>query len=87
MLAGAIRTAPELGGMPDEILSDERLEARAYTIGPLLLCLVWQSEHIGGSEADLALDSRRPVRQRLLADDFDERFRHYNVAARGPLSC
>jgi cytochrome c-type biogenesis protein CcmH len=66
---------------PDEILSDPALEARARAISKELRCLVCQSESIDESEADLAKDLRRVVRERLLAGDSDKEVIDY-IAAR-----
>ena len=56
---------------PDEVLADPTMEARARAISKELRCLVCQSESIDESEADLAKDLRRIVRERLLAGDSD----------------
>jgi cytochrome c-type biogenesis protein CcmH len=56
---------------PDEMLKDPALEARARHISQELRCLVCQNESIDDSEADLARDLRRIVRERLAAGDSD----------------
>jgi cytochrome c-type biogenesis protein CcmH len=56
---------------PDEILPDPSLEARARALSKELRCLVCQNQSIDDSEADLAGDLRRVVRERLLAGDSD----------------
>jgi cytochrome c-type biogenesis protein CcmH len=65
----------------DEILADPALEARARAISKELRCLVCQSESIDESEADLAKDLRRVVRERVMAGDSDKAVIDY-IAAR-----
>jgi cytochrome c-type biogenesis protein CcmH len=57
---------------PDEMLKDPALEARARQIGQQLRCLVCQNETIDDSDAGLARDLRRIVRERISAGDSDE---------------
>jgi cytochrome c-type biogenesis protein CcmH len=58
---------------PDEMLKDPALEQRARDISKNLRCLVCQGEDIDESNAPLAGDLRRLVRQRLsLGDTNDE---------------
>jgi cytochrome c-type biogenesis protein CcmH len=57
---------------PDELLDDPALEARAREIGRELRCVVCQNQSIDDSNADLARDFRRIVRERVLAGDSDE---------------
>jgi len=52
---------------PDEILADPELEARARALGRQLRCLVCQNQSIDDSDAELARDIRRLVREQLLA--------------------
>ena len=56
---------------PDEILADPVLEQRARALGKELRCLVCQNQSIDDSDADLARDLRRIVRERLVAGDSD----------------
>ena len=53
------------------MLPDPALEARARTLGKELRCLVCQNQSIDDSDADLAHDLRRVVRDRLVAGDSD----------------
>ncbi len=57
---------------PSEMLPDPALEARARTLGKELRCLVCQNQSIDDSDADLAKDLRRLVRERLIAGDSDQ---------------
>jgi len=54
---------------PGERLSDPALETRARAISAELRCLVCQNESIDESNAGLARDVRRLVRERLAAGD------------------
>jgi cytochrome c-type biogenesis protein CcmH len=56
-------------GRPDEMLPDPAQEARARDVGRELRCLVCQNQSIEDSEADLARDLRRLVRERIAAGD------------------
>jgi cytochrome c-type biogenesis protein CcmH len=63
---------PALGiSNPSERLVDPALEARAAALGKEIRCLVCQNETIEASNADLAKDLRRLVRERLAAGDSD----------------
>jgi cytochrome c-type biogenesis protein CcmH len=68
---------------PDEMLADPALEARARSISKELRCLVCQSESIDESEAELAKDLRRIVRERLQAGDSDQAVVGYVTARYG----
>ena len=57
---------------PGEMLADPALGQRAERIGAELRCLVCQNESIEDSNADLAKDLRRIVRQRVAAGESDE---------------
>ena len=57
--------------MPDEILKDSGLEARARIISKELRCMVCQNQSIDDSDAQLAKDLRIIVRERLVAGDSD----------------
>ena len=56
---------------PSEQLADPALEARARTISQELRCQVCQNQSIDDSNAPLAADLRRLVRERLQAGDSD----------------
>jgi cytochrome c-type biogenesis protein CcmH len=71
--------APAFAVLPDEVLADPALEARARTISSQLRCLVCQNESIDDSNADLAREIRLIVRERLVAGDTDEQVMQYLV--------
>jgi cytochrome c-type biogenesis protein CcmH len=56
---------------PDEILADQRLEARARHLSTGLRCLVCQNQSIDDSSAPLARDLRLLVRERLQSGETD----------------
>jgi cytochrome c-type biogenesis protein CcmH len=75
--------APLLAVDPAERLTDPSLEARAREISRELRCLVCQNQSIDDSNADLAQDLRRVVRQRLAAGDSDQAVMDYVVSRYG----
>lgn len=64
---------------PDELLEDPELEARARALGRELRCVVCQNQSIDDSNADLAQDFRRIVRERVMAGETDAEIRQYMV--------
>lgn len=75
--------SPVVAVTPDEMLADPALEARARAISAQLRCVVCQNQSIDDSDADLAGDLRRLVRERLLAGDTDEQVMDFLVARYG----
>ncbi len=70
---------PALAVRPEEILPDPALESRARALGKELRCLVCQNQSIDDSDANLARDLRRLVRERLVAGDSDPAIRSFLV--------
>jgi cytochrome c-type biogenesis protein CcmH len=68
---------------PDELLPDPKLEARARAISAGLRCLVCQNQSIDDSNAELARDLRRLVRERLNLGESDEQVRTFLVRRYG----
>jgi len=79
LVGGAVLAAVE----PDEILTDPAMETRARGITRQLRCLVCQNQSIDDSNAPLAKDLRRLVRERLKAGDNDDAALAYVVARYG----
>jgi cytochrome c-type biogenesis protein CcmH len=79
LLLTLLLAAPALAVLPDEVLADPALEARARTISAQLRCLVCQNESIDESNADLARELRLIVRERLVAGDTDDQVIQYLV--------
>lgn len=67
-----LAASPLWAVLPDEILPDAELEARAREISVGLRCLVCRNENIDDSNAGLARDLRLLVRERLVEGDTDE---------------
>jgi len=74
-----ILIAPAIAVLPDEMLADPVLEARARTISKLLRCVVCQNQTIDDSNAPLARDMRILVRERITAGDTDAEVKQYLV--------
>lgn len=68
---------------PGEMLADPALEKRARTISAELRCLVCQNQSIDDSDAPLAGDLRRLVRERIMAHDNDAQVLDYVVTRYG----
>ncbi len=75
--------APAWAVLPDEVLDDPVLEARALNLSQEIRCLVCQSENIESSNADFARDLRLLVRERMVAGDSDDDVKAYLVARFG----
>jgi cytochrome c-type biogenesis protein CcmH len=69
--------------LPDEKLSDPKLEARAAALSQRLRCVVCQNQNIDDSAAPLARDMRLLVRERIVAGDTDAEVTGYLVARYG----
>jgi cytochrome c-type biogenesis protein CcmH len=65
------------------MLKDPALEARAREIGRALRCVVCQNQAIDDSNAEVAHDMRRAVRERLAAGDSDDAVFAFMVARYG----
>lgn len=72
LLALLAAPAPALAVTAQEMLDDPAMEARAREISKELRCLVCQNQSIDDSNAQVAIDLRRTVRERLLAGDTDD---------------
>ena len=68
---------------PDEVLQDPALEQRARNLSKQLRCLVCQNQSIDDSDADLARDLRRIVREQLVAGKSDAQIIEYLTARYG----
>jgi cytochrome c-type biogenesis protein CcmH len=76
-------SAPALAVQPDEVLSDQGLEARARGLSKELRCMVCQNQSIDDSDAPLARDLRILVRERLKEGDSDRQVINFLVARYG----
>ncbi len=68
---------------PGEMLKDPKQEARARAISRQLRCLVCQNQSIDDSNASLAADLRRIVRERITAGDSDSQIIAFVTARYG----
>lgn len=68
---------------PDEVLADPALEARARALSVDIRCLVCQNQSIDDSDADLAKDLRKLVREKLKSGASDDKIKAYLVARYG----
>ncbi len=75
--------SPAVAVLPDEVLPDPVLEARARALSRELRCVQCQSESIDDSNAAIARDLRLLVRERLVAGDSDAEVKAYLVARYG----
>jgi cytochrome c-type biogenesis protein CcmH len=83
LLLVLLTVLPALAVEPTEMLKDPALEARARDIGRSLRCVVCQNQSIDDSNAEVAHDMRRAVRERLLAGDSDQQVYAFMVARYG----
>lgn len=67
----------------EESLSDARQEAQATALMDSIRCVVCQGQPISGSNADLAGDMRRLIRERIAAGDTPEQVRTWLVGRYG----
>jgi cytochrome c-type biogenesis protein CcmH len=83
-LAILLATLPAAAALqPGEQLPDAAQEKRARALSSELRCLVCQNQSIDDSDAPLARDLRRLVRERILAGDDDQAIRAFLVARYG----
>ena len=78
-----ISAAPVQAVLPDEVLKDPALEARARALSVHFRCLVCQNQSIDDSDAPLARDLRVLIRDRLKAGDSDNQVIDYLVSRYG----
>jgi cytochrome c-type biogenesis protein CcmH len=76
-------TAPAGAVLPEEMLPDPALEARARALSTEIRCQVCQNQTIDDSNAPLAADLRRLVRERLVSGDSDAQVLTYLVQRYG----
>lgn len=81
--AASLVASSVLAALPDEMLDDPALEARASALDRELRCVVCQSQSISESNADLARDMRIILRERIAAGDSDKEVVDYLVARYG----
>lgn len=80
---GLALAAAAAAATPSEDAAGAGIEARARAIGKELRCLVCQNQSIDDSDAELAQDLRRLVRERIAAGDSDREVIAYVVSRYG----
>ena len=83
LLALAFLLTPSAALAAEQPLGDPAQERRALALHKELRCLVCQNQSIAESNAELARDLRRLVRERIAAGDSDDEVRSYLVARYG----
>src|SRR5690242_5745646 len=78
LISGAAQAAPAPG-----TLSDPSLETRARALQKELRCVVCQGESIDESNAPIAADIRKLIRERIEAGDSDGQIKDYLVGRYG----
>ena len=71
MILALFLLSPAFAVEPDEVLPDKALEARARAISAEIRCVVCQNQSIDDSNAEIARDMRRAIRERLTKGDSD----------------
>jgi len=79
----AIQSVPAYGFETDRPLEDAAMELQAVTLAKELRCLVCQNQSIMESDAPLAQDLRKIVRERVAAGDTDSEIKDYVVERYG----
>lgn len=74
---------PAWAVLPDEMLADPGLEARARAISRTIRCPVCQGESIDDSGAPISRDLRLIIRERIMAGDSDAEATAFIVARYG----
>jgi cytochrome c-type biogenesis protein CcmH len=83
LIIALIASTPAWAVLPDEVLPDAALEARARALSKELRCMVCQNQSIDDSDAPLARDLRVLVRERLSGGDSDRQVIDFLVARYG----
>jgi cytochrome c-type biogenesis protein CcmH len=71
VILALLLAAPAFAVEPDEVLPDAALEQRAREISAVIRCVVCQNQSIDDSNAEIARDMRRAIRERLTKGDSD----------------
>jgi cytochrome c-type biogenesis protein CcmH len=82
-LAFTLLISPAVAAPLPERLPNPKLEARAVELQKQLRCLVCQGQSLDESNAPLAADLRRLIRERLATGDTNEEVQRYLVARYG----
>jgi len=78
VLAIVLLASPALAvSVPERPLQDPTLEARAQKLADEIRCVVCENEPVSQSSADIAVDMRHVIRDRIAAGDSDNQVRNY----------
>jgi cytochrome c-type biogenesis protein CcmH len=69
--------APAQASPPEAPLADPALEARAQNLAREIRCVVCENEPVALSSADIAVDMRAAIRERVKAGDSDAQVRRF----------
>jgi cytochrome c-type biogenesis protein CcmH len=83
LIAFVLLAGPALAVLPQEMLPDPAQEARARALSRDIRCQVCQNQSIDDSNAPLAADLRRLVRERIVAGDSDQAVSEFLVRRYG----
>jgi cytochrome c-type biogenesis protein CcmH len=83
LLAALIAAGPLYAKQAVPALNDPVAEKRAVALEQQLRCLVCQNETIAASQADLASDLRKEIREQIKAGRTDDQIKQYLVARYG----
>lgn len=83
LAAAAILATAAWAVQPEEILDDPALETRARALSKELRCVVCRNQSIDDSDAQIAQDMRKLVRERLVAGDSDGEIKNLMVSYYG----
>ena len=79
LVAAMVVTAPLHAKQAVPAINDPVAEKRAVTLEQQLRCLVCQNETIAASQADLAKDLRKEIREQIKAGRTDDQIKQYLV--------
>jgi cytochrome c-type biogenesis protein CcmH len=77
ILSALVSLGPAFAASPEVPLNDPVLEARAQGLAREIRCVVCENEPVALSSADIAVDMRAAIRQRVQAGDTDAQVRRY----------
>jgi cytochrome c-type biogenesis protein CcmH len=83
LLLFALAAGAALAVQPDELMKDPALEARARALSAQLRCMVCQNESIDESEASLARDIRKLIRERIAGGESNDQVKEFLVSRYG----
>ena len=83
VVCAVLSATPAMAFEIDQPLDDPALEQRARELSRSFRCLVCQNQSIFDSDASLAIDLRRIVRERIVAGDSDAQIEEFLVTRYG----